>query len=331
MITELSIWTNTPRSGRATTNARAVVDERFEFAVDDNKFVALCRRARFVRAEETEYGRENYFYEIGESRAVFVSSYALFPLPPSTTIENYSRGHGLFRPFHPHQATRYGAKIFRDGTGSWFYRTQDKKGDLGFLSQSPFRLMAEPNLTEFLKLPQAEFLDLCAQQWNSPASELRASYEFDQLSLAERDAQVLACGNGDANEMRLLMNLLAHAIWSEAARLELQFSDDYENTVWFNWQSDESYRVGEDEGSRYLNRLYQSWRAAIFRVLEPRYIGQESLTHIQSWLGQARHPLSCVVESPTHHEQLEAQLQLREWAKQHLAEDERNELFALSK
>ena len=57
-----------------------VADERFEFAIGDEKFVARCRRARFVRDEKTDRDRESYFYEIGESGALLVAIIGCFLL-----------------------------------------------------------------------------------------------------------------------------------------------------------------------------------------------------------------------------------------------------------
>ncbi len=310
---------------------KGVADERFEFNVGDENFVARGRSALSVR--DGAHGRDSksYFYEIGESRALLIADSALFPILRGTTIENYLTGrYYCFRPFHPREAARYGAKIYPDGTGEWFYRTQDKKGNLGFLSQSPFRFGDEQTALEFLKLPQAEFLDLCAQQWDSPASELRASYEFDRLSLAERDAQVLSCENGDGDELRRLVDLLAHLIWTERVEAQLQFEGEFENVIGLDLQTGDLLYCREDQIRARLNRLQRAWRKAILRVVAPVYIGQAVLPmHIEHWLKQGRVSLRVLVQSPTHHELLEAQLQLRDWARENLSPAEQNELELL--
>ena len=156
-----------------------------------------------------------------------------------------------------------------------------------------------------------------------------ADLTIRSASLAERDAQALACENGDINELRRLMNLLARLIWSEANRLEFQLAYGYDNVLWLDIQTEQLFEADGDEDAERLNRLYRAWRTAIFRVVGPHYIGGASPLHIQDWLRQRRHPLHCVVQSPTHHELLEAQLQLREWARKNLSLAQQNELKLL--
>ncbi len=304
-------------------------DKRSQFKVDDEDVVALARQATFLR-DDVAGGfndRTHYFFQITGSQAVVVAFYNIDSIHQSNMALSVR---SVFRPFCSGETARYGAAIYRDGTGQWFYRTQDKKGNLGFLSQSPFRFGDEQNSAEFLRWPQGEFLALCAQQWNSPDSEMRRAYEFIQLSLDERDKQTLFCENGDASELHHLTHLLAVLLCSEVAKDIDQFDDEYENEIWLNLQSATLWEYTEDGVAARLNRIYQAWRSAILRVVQPRYIGQETPLYIQDWLDKGRGKLHADVSRPTHHEQLEAQLQLRDWARQNLSEAEQKELFTLS-
>ena len=215
----------------------------------------------------------------------------------------------------------HGACLCCDGTGQWFYRTRRKNGDLGFLSQSSFRCASERTAAEFFAWPQSEFAAHFERLWQSPASEMRRAWEFDQLPLAQRDQTVTRCEAGDVEELRGLERAFGRWMWSvEPELVGMDLRIDFQRPLLWDWDGPEGER---------LNQRYWGWREAILRAFQPRYIGRDDAPLFAAQWLQNRALLRVEVQRPTHHEQLEAHLQLRTWAKLHLSQFEQDQLFDL--
>lgn len=291
---------------------------RVEFKIGKQPFAFRCREARYVRAAPpNSRDGTHWFYEVEGSNALFVSPSSASK--PREAVEIFERRFA-FRPFRVSQAPRYGAAVYPDGSAHWFYRSRDKAGNLAFLSQSPFDCAVEITPIQLLQWPQHEFVAHFERQWQSPDSEMRRAFEFDQLSIAERDNYVL----GDSQQLRALTRLVGQLMWDDLSREERLWLDFLLPTYFNEFEAQTNKRLKD------LNQRYKSWRSAVLGALKPNFIGREdNPKFIQEWLwsGRVKSLLAVEISAPSHHEQLEAHLQLREWAKLHCSQAQQRELF----
>ena len=300
-----------------------VADRGFNFSLDEQNFAARYRQVVFARrCDAGSHATHSVYVLDGDAKGVTLVS-SQHATSESEIARIFAYG-GVFRPFCPPEiGAHYGAAFNPNGIGKWFYRTRDKSGNLAFLSQSSFRYSdGDWDRADFLNWSQGDFLSDCQDFWQNPDSEMRRAFEFDKLPIAQRDAQALSCHNATPDELRALMRCVGQLLWAD---------NDYGWTgiEFGQWPYEVQFQspLSESEAREQKRELRIR---AILRAIEPRYLGRgDAPVFVEDWI-KSRNLGFLQVFAPTAHEQLEAQLQLRDWARQHLSQVEQSALFALS-
>ena len=293
-----------------------VADGRFVFSLDNETFVARRREIVFARRSDSGHHSSHSIYAIDGDGVALISSYHARKQSEMWDALNCEK---IFRPFCPPEiGARYGAAFYPDGTGKWFYRARDKSGNLAFLSQSSFRYN-DGDRADFLNWSARDFLADCQEFWQTPDSEMRRAFEFDKLPIAQRDAQALSCHNATPDELRALMGCVGQLLWDDNGYgwMEINFE---------RWPHE--LKLEPPLSERELRgQKRDSWMRAILIAVQARYLKRGVRpTFVPDWI-DTRRLARIKIAAPTAHEQLEAHLQLRDFARIHLPEVERKRLL----
>ena len=295
-----------------------LADGRFVFTIDGGTFVARRREVAFARRSDGGHNPSHSVYAIDGDGVTLVSTRHAKKEAEIWDALNYNE---IFRSFCPPEiGAHYGAAFNPDGIGKWFYRTRDKSGNLAFLSRSSFRYNdGDWDQSDFLNWSQRDFLSDCQDFWQNPDSEMRRAFEFDKLSIAQRDVQALSCHNATPDELRALMRCAGQLFWDDNGYgwMGIEFG---------HWPYEVQFQAPRSE-SEAREQKRDLWMRAILRAVEPRYLGRgDAPAFVEDWI-KSRNLAFLQIAEPTAHEQIEAHLKLRDWAVIHLPEIERKRLL----
>ncbi len=173
--------------------------------------------------------------------------------------------------------------------------------------------------------PQHDFLLFCQRLLNDENSEMNFALNWREKSEQEKDAIAFGCQMGDWKGLQHLFGCAQKLItchlgkfpWPESERSQWNF-----DRVW-------SSRPGTVEPCAEAIAWSNRWRAAICEFARPSFWRDEPIS-IYRWRHHEpnrRKLLSVECTMPTHHELLEAQLELREFLRPHLSAAEIEALF----
>ena len=193
---------------------------------------------------------------------------------------------------------------------------------------------------EFANLPQLEFLELLQKAYDNKNSSLWPVLLWCELTRDEKNEIAFGCQKGDWQELTRLFACAQIVIYRECgpfpylrdgrwikpahdgAKPTLQVHE----TEW-QWFFDEPLQATEMSSEERKWRV--RWRDTLCQIMRPNFWPDESIYNL-NWRRSHYNHGSCRVECkmPTHHEFLEAQLELRAFLRPHLPADEIEALFA---
>ncbi len=186
------------------------------------------------------------------------------------------------------------------------------------LGRVPFRWDEHGDKGEFCSWNAPEFLEFCARVAEDEHSPLQYALTWRNFSEEQKNAIAFGCDYGDWETMRHYFLLAAKIITHHFGAFPLPESELTKWKIDLPWPSEEVPRA-----LSWSSR----WRAAISQIFRPSFQGDEPIC-ISEWRTRtnvARCAVKCTV--PTHHELVEAQLELREWLRPHLPAAEIEELM----
>jgi hypothetical protein len=177
----------------------------------------------------------------------------------------------------------------------------------------------------WLQMSSAEFESQMRELWNNPESRLRFEVNWHHLSDDARDALAFRCENGSWDEfIRLLRLALIARVGLERGEVLGEVS----------WQVFCYAPVSVSLGGNHIwpdDPFLAAWRAALFSFFRPVFARVQGFDEdiydcIKSHFFSSR-PANWVRAQPSHHEMLEAQLELQYWAKRNASEERNAELL----
>lgn len=181
---------------------------------------------------------------------------------------------------------------------------------------------------DILGLTSSEARDWVEGQRRQEDSALSLALRFHRMTREERLCHVL--GFGDEEEYRSrraqLERLMQLALWSHSAIWKKN------ETVGWRIGARHGFQITEEQDHGWWNNELQpphleKW-ASWFRRFGPLVPDLRSVTFEHFWNG-VEHLAQTSADAPTMHEQLEAKLELRDWAREHLPPDEFAEMERL--
>ena len=199
--------------------------------------------------------------------------------------------------------------------------TVKPSGEVSFKSyergQEPTRFRLSRSGLE--KATASYCVELLQQELSAPDSRGQFAVHWEQLNFEERADFLVRCHQGSYSQMRrLLHNVLVHAVQTDA---------DFEECSWvchINHKIDAHSKIWLRNSSPRQQDFIETphlrnWRRALTAWFAPRFIQTLAPEHQSAWIWRdhIRDRSLCTVstEIPTHHERLEAALELRDWAR----------------
>ena len=185
-----------------------------------------------------------------------------------------------------------------------------------------FEQDVSPEINQFSSLaqwPNSQVEAFCQDLWSRDDSALNHFFTWQRLSEDEQKAAVSTLQHGDWEEMiqmmRLALELRIHTFGMPLRGEAKAFISIH------------PHQNAETAADKYLLR----WRDALMQIFAPAFIEIEDappyVRDLRLKLGLRTFVISFSKLAPTHHEAMEAQIQLREFLAPHLAPDEIEALF----
>ena len=179
--------------------------------------------------------------------------------------------------------------------------------------------VTELSLDEFVAWPEAEFRAHLQRQWSEEASQFRLTWKWMNTAAEERNKPLFAVV--DTPQWREIQCKMTLVLISEAI---------YNSTVarsgarWrFRWPEDKTQPRDLEHSqrlSRWSNAIWNYFNVFEFPACIPTIVKEDFIN-----------PQFVQCAAPSHHQMLEAQLQLHAWARANLAPEAAEHLIALDK
>ncbi len=172
----------------------------------------------------------------------------------------------------------------------------------------------------FADWSQPDFIEFCEHLYADENSELNFALRWREKSAEARDIEAFKCENGDWENLRKLFSCAQKVITHYHGIFPWPKSD----ASYWDFDRCWSNISGATEPCADAIAWSNRWRAALCEIARPSFWGDKPIC-VYRW----RHHdperrellwVSCTI--PTHHEVLEAQLELREFLRPHLSDDE---------
>ena len=175
-----------------------------------------------------------------------------------------------------------------------------------------------PNKEKLLSYSQTEFLKLCVEFHSSNSPELRFILKWRKLTTAQRNEIAFGCERGNWDELRHLFSLVQIIIVHHFNA----FVGSANACVW-RFDYARSATMGTKSECLIAVPWIELWRETLCEIFLPSFWIEEEYNCIYKWRRASAHKERCEIycSVPTHHELLEAQMQLREFLRPHLSDD----------
>ena len=282
---------------------------RVEVEVDGEKHWYLTR----VEYAETwdDFDAFNIFYR---KDCVADSNIFVFPFSGSVAvtqdqiieaIENY--GHCFWHV----SGNPFGITLFDNGSGRVVWRREGKQ-----ISEEEFKWDCRNFEEDWKDLPQREFEQICQRLLADEDSSLNGAIRWNALPPEQKDFIAFGCENGDWEKLRHLLYCAQILIVFQCR--DFAFTDEI-SLCWrvdYRWEGGRTRTEAGDWGKRFQSALYKIVRP-LFWFDEPGYVW--------TWRNCMSPNFALndipLCSAPTHHEFLEAQLELREFLRPHLSDE----------
>ena len=279
-------------------------------------------RLEFVDVEGCDCISFFYREENADERDVFGrEGYIVKPsrLAPENSME------WMVRNIHPNTSRRFWSAPQNEyalavNWAGWINIAWD--GQDRYVNNLTFRCAVPWTQNKAGDYPRDEFERFCHQLREAPNSALNRALRWKDLSFEERDDLAFACQVGDWNGLRHLFSLAQIVVTHQCGH----FPPLHRNrSYWVFDKSEQSKRIQQTQAFQHAERF----RNAICQIVQPSFWIEEPNYVIKWRHNPFRQYYSCEVRcgTPSHHEVLEAQLQLREFLRPHLPADEIEALF----
>ena len=173
---------------------------------------------------------------------------------------------------------------------------------------------------EFANWPQREFVAFCEELYADENSQLNFVLRWRELLPEQKDAIAYGCQVGDWKQLRHLFSCVQLLITHHYGPFPLP---NHSESFWY-FDRPWSPRVVSPEPCLAEMAWATRWRDTICEIMRPSFWDKEILC-VSRWRhheirSRSQWKIRCGI--PTHHELLEAQLELRDFLRAHLTESE---------
>ena len=299
---------------------------RLEVEVDGEKRAFLARwdwaysRAEGRGCQSILYRQEN----VEETDIFGGQSWILKPMDEVSDQEKLERMHDIIsqkrlnRFWRAPDAT-YGIVFFPSGIASIYWGWENH-----LVESVSFQWSLNEPGNEISLCSRLEFLEYCQRFYADKNSKLNYALRWKNLTPKQRDEVAFGCENGTWEILRRVLMLVQKVVTHHYG----VFLPDPRSTS-SRWQFDH-YRELPPKSKHFDAAKWAiRWRAAICEIVCPSFWCEEAYC-VQQWRYYDLHRvnlcrLQCTI--PTHHEALEAQLELRDFLRPHLPPSEIEALF----
>ena len=168
----------------------------------------------------------------------------------------------------------------------------------------------------FNRCSQAKFLKFCERLCCDEDSELKRAVRWNDLSSEQKDGTAFGCENGDWKTLYRLFACAQIVVVYNGGN----FPTPKENNSF--WRLDDYSAKRKNRVSR--DTWAMRWQAALCKIFRPLFWSNDPV-YVWNWRNndpkyKERNVVRCA--NPTHHEFLEAQVELREFLHPHLPAEE---------
>ena len=211
------------------------------------------------------------------------------------------RSSRILRLWHPPD-TIWQATFSKDGGDYLVWR----EGEFDLIH---FRWEQSWRETEFSSYPRSAFFEFCERLRADENSELSYALRWHEFTPEQKSERAFSCENGNWEDLRRVFALAQIVLVHHRGVFQSHRSGES------RWQFDLRHSPSKTTARKWALR----WRAAICEIMRPSFWLDEPLCH-RDWRRKPLNENRCKVKCgiPTHHEFLEAQLELRDFLRPYL-------------